>query len=146
MVMTEGQDYEVAYSDNVNVGTAKVTITGKIEKTFSITPADISKQEVTGLKESYVYTGKAITPEVTVDGLTEGQEYEVAYSDNVNVGSAKVTLAGKGNYAVDREDIQDHASPTHRRESNRLRRKLRWQVPHYHSRRPAGGCQITLRN
>lgn len=75
--LTEGQDYEVAYSDNVNVGTAKVTITGKgsctgkIEKTFSITPADISKKEVTGLKESYVYTGKAITPEVTIEGLTE---------------------------------------------------------------------------
>ena len=56
---------------------------------------DISGSTVTGIEKEYVYTGKAITPEVTVDGLTEGQDYEVAYSDNVNVGSAKVTLAGR---------------------------------------------------
>ena len=102
--LTEDQDYEVSYSNNMNVGTAKVTITGKgnctgkIEKTFSITPADISKKEVTGLKDSYVYTGKAITPELTIEGLTEKQDYEVSYSNNVNVGTATVMITGTGNY------------------------------------------------
>ena len=93
-------------------GVTKLTPSGKdvVDKSYKdieldyapveldIPKIDISGSTVTGIEKEYVYTGKAITPEVTVDGLTEGQDYEVAYSDNVNVGSAKVTLAGKGNY------------------------------------------------
>ena len=50
------------------------------------------------------YTGEPLTPAVTVtDGnaiLVKDQDYEVSYSDNVNVGenTAKVTITGKGNY------------------------------------------------
>ena len=98
--------YTTEALSRTNAGTTEVyykvsranydTYSGKVD--IVVTPADISKKELTGLKESYVYTGKVITPEVTVDGLTEGQEYEVAYSDNVNVGSAKVTITGTGNY------------------------------------------------
>ena len=50
-----------------------------------------------------VYTGSAIEPDVTVkDGettLTLGTDYEVAYSNNVNAGTATVTITGKGNYS-----------------------------------------------
>ena len=50
-----------------------------------------------------VYTGSAIEPAVTVkDGettLTLGTDYEVAYSNNVNAGTATVTITGKGNYS-----------------------------------------------
>ena len=49
------------------------------------------------------YTGSAIEPVVTVkDGettLTPGTDYEVAYSNNVNAGTATVTITGKGNYS-----------------------------------------------
>ena len=51
-----------------------------------------------------VYTGVEIEPELTVElkgmnkTLTEGTDYEVAYDENVNVGDAKVTITGKGNF------------------------------------------------
>ena len=51
---------------------------------------------------SYTYTGKEITPPVIVKGtngvlLTEGKDYTISYSQNIKVGTAKVTLTGKGN-------------------------------------------------
>ena len=50
---------------------------------------------------SYTFSGKAITPPVKVKGtggrlLTEGKDYTVKYSENVNVGKAKITVTGKG--------------------------------------------------
>lgn len=48
------------------------------------------------------YTGSAITPAVTVtlDGktLVSGTDYTVSYSNNVNEGTATVTVTGKGAY------------------------------------------------
>ena len=48
------------------------------------------------------YTGTAIEPTVTLtDGettLTLDTDYTIEYSDNTNVGTATVTIAGKGNY------------------------------------------------
>ncbi len=48
------------------------------------------------------YTGKALTPAVTVkDGdklLSKNVDYTVSYSNNINAGTAKVTITGKGNY------------------------------------------------
>ena len=62
---------------------------------------DISDAEVK-LQNTQVYTGKAITPDVTVtlDGKTlkKDTDYEVKYSDNKNVGTAKVTVIGTGDY------------------------------------------------
>ena len=50
------------------------------------------------------YTGKAVTPAVTVrfggDKLTSGSDYSTQYSDNVKVGSAKVTVVGLGDYSI----------------------------------------------
>ena len=54
-----------------------------------------------------VYTGKAISPKVKVV-LFEGEEnektlttsdYKVTYSDNINAGSAKLTIFGNGSYS-----------------------------------------------
>lgn len=48
------------------------------------------------------YTGKAITPAVTVtlDGKTlkKGTDYTVEYSNNIEIGKATVTVTGKGAY------------------------------------------------
>ena len=56
---------------------------------------------VKGLSSRYYYTGKKIKPAVTVyDGgkkLTS-DDYSVSYSENVNIGKAKITITGKGNY------------------------------------------------
>ncbi|MCC8029120.1 MAG: Ig-like domain-containing protein [Lachnospiraceae bacterium] len=51
---------------------------------------------------NYTYDGSSKTPSVTVadDGtlLTEGTQYTVTYSNNINAGTATVTVEGTGNY------------------------------------------------
>ena len=51
----------------------------------------------------YVYDGTEKKPAVTVKNgetvLVEGTDYTLAYANNVNAGTAKVTATGKGNYA-----------------------------------------------
>ncbi len=63
---------------------------------------DISKASVTLSPTSYAYDGKAKTPSVTVklDGktLALNTDYTVSYSNNINVGTAKATVTGKGSY------------------------------------------------
>ena len=53
--------------------------------------------------EDPVYTGEehCYDPEVNLNGklLMEGIHYTLSYEDNINVGKAKVTIKGKGNYA-----------------------------------------------
>ena len=116
IVLKEGTDYTVAYSNNINIGTARVTVTGKgnytgtVTKEFMITNAAPPEQGVKNLsqctiklsKSSYAYDGKAKKPTVTVkDGaaaLKEGTDYTATYSNNINAGTAKVTVTGKGNY------------------------------------------------
>ncbi|MBQ4579891.1 MAG: hypothetical protein IJA83_04460 [Clostridia bacterium] len=100
-------EFTVGYENNVNVGTATVTVTGKgnytdtVSKTFEIVPASIADAVITDIADQ-VYTGEEIKPEVTVTmgnkTLVEGTDYDVTYSNNVNVGEATVTVTGKGNY------------------------------------------------
>lgn len=52
---------------------------------------------------SYVYTGEEFRPGITVSGeglapLTEGTDYDVSYQNNVNVGTARIIVTGKGKY------------------------------------------------
>ena len=51
---------------------------------------------------SYTYDGKAKTPTVTVKlgdkTLVLDTDYTVSYSNNIEVGTAQVTITGKGNY------------------------------------------------
>ncbi|WP_143405050.1 leucine-rich repeat protein [Eubacterium uniforme] len=42
-------------------------------------------------------------PAVKADGLVEGKDYIVAYSNNVNPGTAKVTITGKGDFSGKKE-------------------------------------------
>lgn len=59
--------------------------------------------KVEGLKETgYAYTGKAIKPTVTVTyrgtALKLNTDYTVAYEDNTQIGTAAITITGKGNF------------------------------------------------
>lgn len=69
---------------------------------FTITP--IITEPTVELSGNTTYTGKQITPDVTVtiDGktLTAGTDYTIAYGDNVNAGTdaGSVTVRAKGNY------------------------------------------------
>ena len=124
--LVENVDYTVRYSNNVEVGTATATITGKgnysstKSATFTIekkpdgssggtgsgssteqTKTPISSATVSGVaKQSY--TGKALTPKPTVKvgstTLREGTDYTLSYQNNVNAGTANVIITGRGNY------------------------------------------------
>ena len=50
-------------------------------------------------KTSYTYTGKAITPKVTIGSLKEGTDFKVACHDNTKVGTAYLTVVGLGDYS-----------------------------------------------
>ena len=115
--------YTVVYSDNVNAGTAKATITGKgiyttnsgettsIVKTFTITAGSIADADVT-VRGTYTYTGAAIQPTIgnimvtfNNNELTAGTDYEIqGYLNNTNAATdasenaPTVTITGKGNF------------------------------------------------
>ncbi|MCD8019852.1 MAG: leucine-rich repeat domain-containing protein [Clostridiales bacterium] len=63
----------------------------------------ITNYEVTLASESYTYDGLAKEPEVTVsygtNVLTKVTDYIVSYDNNVNAGTATVTVTGTGSYA-----------------------------------------------
>ena len=102
-----GVDYTLKYKNNVNIGTATVTITGKgiyagsVDKKYTIKAADISGAAVSFAKAK-TYTGKSITqtPVVKLSGKTlkSGTDYTVTYKNNKSVGTATVTITGKGAY------------------------------------------------
>lgn len=109
--LVAGQDYTVSYTNNVNAGTATVTVsategstyTGTLTGSFTILPLDMS--QVTIVMPNQQYTGQALTPvpqSVTTSSgytLTAGIDYEISgYINNVNVGKALVTVTGLGNF------------------------------------------------
>lgn len=106
-LLTEGVHYTVTYANNVEIGKAKVTVTGignctgSVIRTFTIKP-DIADATVASI-DDLTYTGAALEPAVTVEyggkTLEPGTDYTLSYADNVNAGTATVTIEGKGNYA-----------------------------------------------
>ena len=114
--LTAGTDFIVSYSNNVEIGTATVTIkgneengyTGTITKTFKIAKS-LKACTATLSYSSTTYNGSAKTPTVTVvlpatgaseaETLVKGTDYTVAYKNNTNAGTATVTITGKGEYA-----------------------------------------------
>ncbi|MFR4121233.1 MAG: Ig-like domain-containing protein [Lachnospiraceae bacterium] len=105
--LKEGTDYSVSYKNNTNAGTATVTITGKgnyagtVDKTFQIAKVSINGASVSGITDK-TYTGSAHGQNVSVSvsgkTLRANSDYTVSYSNNVNPGTATVTISGKGNY------------------------------------------------
>lgn len=100
-------DISVTYENNINVGTATIIYTGKnnytgeIRKNFKITEASITDDMIANIP-SVTYNTKAHTPDVTVtfngSPLEAGKDYDVAYTNNINAGTATVTVTGKGNF------------------------------------------------
>lgn len=84
--IVSGKRYNGAWSDTKSVTTAKY---------------DLAKAKVTGIKNK-TFTGKNITQSIAVTysgkTLKNGTDYTVKYSSNKNIGTAKVTITGKGLY------------------------------------------------
>ena len=105
--LTKGTDYTLTYSNNVNVGTGTVTITGKgnfkgtTSKTFSILARAMSDTSVANVS-SQTYTGNGISPLPTITynnkTLKKDTDYTLSYSNNINAGTATITITGKGNF------------------------------------------------
>ena len=108
LTVPEGS-YEVTGNKGTNVGTYTATITGKgnfkgsVTAQFSIVADNSVLFDLTLNPTEYVYDGTEKKPAVTVKNgetvLVEGTDYTLAYANNVNAGTAKVTATGKGNYA-----------------------------------------------
>ena len=105
--LTKGTDYTLTYSNNVNVGTATVTIKGQgnfkgtTSKTFSISARAMSDTSVVNVG-SQTYTGNSILPLPTITynnkTLKKDTDYTLSYSNNINAGTATITITGKGNF------------------------------------------------
>ena len=114
--LTENTDYTVTYQNNVNAAAKtagakapSIVIKGKgdyatkIDDTipFTIEPKTLTNDNVTIAEGSYTYTGAEFTPKVTVsdtEAAVTADDYTVAYSDNINAGTATATVTGTGNY------------------------------------------------
>jgi len=106
--LVEGEDYSVSFANNVNAGTATVTVVsetygGSASATFVIDPVQLEDAGVTLSATSFSYTGSAIKSGVKVvlggKTLANGTDYTVSYRNNVAVGTATAVVTGKGNYA-----------------------------------------------
>ena len=68
---------------------------------YNSAKTSIAKATVTGISNK-TYTGKAITQNPTVKvgskTLKKGTDYTLSYSNNIKVGTATVTITGKGSY------------------------------------------------
>ncbi|MBP3856568.1 MAG: chitobiase/beta-hexosaminidase C-terminal domain-containing protein [Ruminiclostridium sp.] len=119
ITLVKGTDYDVLYSDNINVGTAKATITGKgnysgmVEKTFAINPKPVTITGLTASNKEYDGTTDAelVTTGVTFDGICAGDTLTVTATgafEDANAGTGKtvnitdITLGGAdaGNYVL----------------------------------------------
>ena len=115
ITLTEDTHYTVSYENNIGVGSASVTVTGMteggyegivtipfvIEKapgTPEFTLVEIKGTDVTIDGTTFPYTGEAIEPAITVtvngEALVEGRDYSVVYRNNIQPGTASVTVKG----------------------------------------------------
>ncbi len=110
----EGVDYDISYSASDKPGVVTVTATakgnyqGSLTCTYTIKEYDIGDNSGVSrlismgdsqngdVLEAY-YTGSSVMPEIPdFEGLEEGVHYTMTVTDNVNVGTAKITLQGIG--------------------------------------------------
>lgn len=121
--LVEGKDFTVTYGSNNEVGTGKGTViikgtgnyAGTVTKQFNITNSGTF--EVIVDNSTLIYDGTEKKPAVTVwavsnDGstktlLTVGTDYDVTYADNMDAGTASVTITGKGAYTESGKSWKD---------------------------------------
>lgn len=102
-------DFTTDYWNTTDAGTATVVITGTgnyygtTRVTFQIDPAPLDQSATVTIADQ-PYTGTGITPGFEVRGwngnvLTAGIDYQYSFSDNINPGTATLTLTGLRNYS-----------------------------------------------
>ena len=106
--LAAGEDYQVEYANNTEAGTATVTVRGicsykgAVTREFVIQGPQLSDCAVSGVPRFRYRTGEPIKPTIEVEHEGEllelGRDYRVSYEDNTNVGTAHITVTGRGNY------------------------------------------------
>ena len=115
-IAVSADNFDVTGNKQTNVGTYTATVTAKATSTnfkgsataqWSIVEADAQIFTLELNPESFVFTGNALQPAVTVkdgdDVLIVDKDYTLAFESNVDAGTAKVTATGKGNYKLTKE-------------------------------------------
>ena len=111
-MLVENEDYQVWHENNMDVGTAVVTInglngfTGSVVKTFQIVPLNVSdldtNHSIDVQMQDKTYDGTARTSPPTIyidDILVYMDNYTVEYSNNIKVGIATAKITFVGNYS-----------------------------------------------
>ena len=108
LTLVKGTDYNVEYSNNINVGTATVKVTGIAPKytgsataTFNITPKQLTEDMVTLNEDRFTYSGGPQKPEVSVkDGgaALATSDYLLDNAGGTNADNYYVTVYGANNY------------------------------------------------
>ena len=115
-LLTLDRDYTLEFRNNVEVGTAAVTVTGiatagytgTVEHPFYIDPRTSEEDQtdpitivgtdVTIDGTEFIATGEAIEPGITVTvagkELTAGEDYTLVYENNIQPGTASATVTG----------------------------------------------------
>ena len=106
----EGKDYILSYTDNIEIGTAGVSVRGignykgNMSLSFQISKMPISSESISVTLEctSYEYNGFSKKPDVTVKNnlgtLKLSRDYTISYKNNYAAGTAQVIITGTGNY------------------------------------------------
>lgn len=117
-VLEEGTDYKLVYSDNINVGTATVKVVGmgdyegcnltfvyKIAESCGYNGFFVENASGKSDLGSVKWTGDPIRKKPGIircshckKELTEGTDYELEYKNNIDPGTATVTVKGIGKY------------------------------------------------
>ena len=106
--LVNGTDYTYTIKNNVEVGTASITVKGKgkyqgtVIKNFNVVPNDLSDNRATIPALRYIYAGYPVKPKPTLkiggEKLVRDRDYYVTYHNNDQAGTATVSLTGIGNY------------------------------------------------
>lgn len=112
--LTEGTHYTVTMTgDKINIGTVAVSVKGINDycwieemKAYTINPKNISDLTYEMSSEEY-YNGLPLTPALTIKygslTLVKDRDYTFEYSNNTEIGTANVSVVGKGNYTGTKE-------------------------------------------
>lgn len=90
---------KISRNDTDKTGNYAITY---VNGTLKVTPRDIADAQIDMKQTEYVYNESAHNPKpiVMINGkeLLKGTDFELSYANNVNCGTATVTISGKGNY------------------------------------------------
>ena len=123
-VVVDPSNYDISYENNVNAGMPRVIITGKrflmgsTHAEFSISKRNFSHVTVEEPITDKEYTGLPITPTLVIKdivndkNIVNSNDYELILENNIEEGTAKVTIKPKNNYYGSYKDYYFNIIPS----------------------------------